>query len=138
MTMKSARKFLAVAILASLTLSLMLLTGCLAAAAAGAAGAGVAYAKGDTAGLVKAEPAEVMDAARAAFGEVGVFVTGTSVEPRKSQLRGRTAADQSVRVTVTTQEGGLNELSVRVGTFGDEALSAELYRRIVNRLGGPE
>ena len=108
--------------------------GCLAAAAAAGAGATVAYAKGDTERVVSADPPEVVEAARAVLDELAIPVISSESSQIDGVVNGRTAADKKVRVYVEQQTPGVSHVSVRVGTFGDEALSGRILEGITSRL----
>ncbi|HEX7010991.1 MAG TPA: DUF3568 family protein, partial [Phycisphaeraceae bacterium] len=89
-------------------------SGCLAVAAAAGAGAGVAYVKGNTEGLVRAEPPAVLDAARAVFEEMDIIVTSSESGEVEAELKGRTATDKDVKVDAERQGEGLSKVWVRV------------------------
>ena len=108
--------------------------GCLAAAAAAGAGATVAYTKGDSERVVSADPPEVVEAAQAAFDDLDIPVISRESSQLDGVVNGRTAADKKVRVYVEQQARGVSYVSVRVGTFGDEALSGRILENITSRL----
>ena len=118
---------------------LMLLTaaalsgGCLAAAAGAGAGAGVAYATGDSEGIVKADPEVVLEAAHGVIEEMDMFVTSETLEGEEPQIYARTASDRRVKITVRRLAAGRTKLWVRVGVFRDKDVSNVVYRRIANR-----
>ncbi|MEX1017213.1 MAG: DUF3568 family protein [Phycisphaeraceae bacterium] len=117
-----------------LTLIALTSAGCLAVAAAGAAGAGVAYVRGASQGLVKADPATVIEAGEAVVDGMDMTVISSEADQATGELRGRTATDKAVNISATREGDGVSKVRVRVGTFGDRQLSDELYRRIANRL----
>ncbi len=111
-----------------------LLSGCVALAAAGAAGAGVAYLKGELNGTLEASPQEVVDAAQATIEEMGFSVISARASEVDGRVEGRTANDRDITIEVDRQNEGTSDISIRVGTFGDEELSREIYNRIQQRV----
>lgn len=106
------------------------LSGCLAVVAAGAAAGGVAYAKGDLEADVAATPPQAVEATRNALTQMGlaqIYAAATSLD---GKVTARTANDRSVTVKVTGQGKQTSRLSIRVGVFGDEPLSREIYDKI--------
>ena len=50
------------------------------------------------------------------------------------KVTGRTALDKEVVITIKRQTESTSSLSIRVGAFGDEALSQKIYEKIKARL----
>ena len=120
---------------------LVLCSGCavllVGAAATGAGAAGVAYAKGDLEAVVDADPQTVMMAAEGAFETLFIKKVSTSSTAFDADIVGRTATDKKVKVRAEGAGKGASTVSVRVGTFGDEALSRKVYEEIKLRLPAP-
>jgi hypothetical protein len=108
--------------------------GCLAVAAAGAAGAGVAYMMGDLKATVDASPTQVVRAAEGALDEMGITVVSSSGDDLEGTVTARTARDRRVRIDVKRETPTTSGVSIRIGTFGDEALSREIYDQLRQRL----
>lgn len=121
-------------LLGLLILCTALAPGCVSQTEAGGAADGVSYAGGNTEGVVQAGPEQVIEATRAAMGELGIHVTQIRAGDEQTQLRGRTASNETVRITVAPEGEGASRLWVRVGTLGDQAVSRQIYNRIANRL----
>jgi hypothetical protein len=102
----------------------------------GAAGAGVAYELGDLEATYDATPNDVVRASREVFEEMGfhhLLVTRTSED---GELTAETAdTDRKVKLRFA-REQNLTRVWIRIGIFGDEALSREVYDRIRTKLGG--
>jgi hypothetical protein len=113
-------------------LMLVGLTGCLVAAAAAGAG-GVAYIKGDLEANVGASPEEVEQATQAAFKEMGITLTESESTAVDASMKGKSSGD-TIRVKAKTGEHGGSEVSVRVGTFGDESRSRAIFETIEKHL----
>ena len=112
--------------------AVLLLPGCLlvAAGAAGGAVAGTAYVMGDLETTLQATPGEVVAATRTAFEQMGVATISAGATELDGKVIGRTATDEKITVTVESKGRNLSELSIRVGTFGDEELSRQIYDKI--------
>lgn len=104
--------------------------GCVTAAAAGAAGAGVAYMMGDLKGTIDASPQNAADAAEAALRELGISVVSSVADDLEGTVTARTARDRRVRIELKRQSPQSSAISIRVGVWGDEVLSREIYDRI--------
>ena len=115
----------------------LMTTGCamfVLGAAAGAGAAGVAYAKGDLQARVKADPRAVEKASVKAFEALGVRTVssvGTGVD---AQVIGRTASDTKITIKAESRAPGDSLLSIRIGAFGDEAMSRRIHDEIKKHL----
>jgi ABC-type Fe3+-hydroxamate transport system substrate-binding protein len=127
---KTIRSALSAAVMAS---AATLLSGCVllvAGAAAGAAGAGAMYAKGDLETTLQARPPRIVAASEKAFEEMNIARLSSASTELDGKVVGRTASDKKVTVTVKTEGEKLSKLSIRVGVFGDEALSRQILEKI--------
>jgi hypothetical protein len=112
-------------------------TGCLLFAAGAAAGAGVAgykYAKGE---LKSTEPASLdrtWDATLAAAQDLSLPITSQSKDSAHAHLVCNTSNNKKVDVDLTKISDTSTEVSIRVGTFGDEAMSRTVMDAIRKRL----
>lgn len=106
------------------------MTGCLAVAAAGAAGTGVAYARGDLEVTVDATPQQVVAAADRAFAELNLAPVSSAASSLDGTAIARTADDEKITVKVKTLTKETSKLSVRVGTFGDDAVAERVIESI--------
>jgi hypothetical protein len=117
--------------------------GCLAiaaGAAGGAAAAGYYYYKGR---IYRDYPATLPDtraALRASLTELGFPVLG---EEADAEVKTRTADDSTVRICldpVTSRvpaDGPMTRVSIRVGAFGDEAVSIRILNQVSMHLVPP-
>jgi hypothetical protein len=113
--------------------------GCLlvAAGAAGGAAVGYAYYKGKASGQYNASLADTWNAAHAALRELGMPMLSEETGKGTGFIESRTAEGEQVRLYLETEqskipaEGEVTRLCVRVGTFGDWAVS----ERILNQVG---
>jgi len=107
--------------------------GCLAAAGAGAGAAGVRYAQGDSEATLDVEPEQVMQAARSVYRQMDIAVSEQRRYGQQLELRGRTSADELVKVSAEPREEA-TKIWVRIGVLGDPALSAQVLRRVEREL----
>ena len=113
-------------------------TGCLLFAAGAAAGAGVAgykYGKGE---LKSTEPAsldQTWDATLAAAQDISLPIVSQTKDALHGHLVSRTANDKKVDIDLKKVSDANTEVSIRVGTFGDEAMSHTILDAIRKRLG---
>lgn len=105
-------------------------SGCVAVVAAGAAGTGVAWYSGK----LEANLEEDMDAVYRATQKALTQLEFAKISENKSavdaQLVSRTALDKKVEVTLSRPTGTTTKVAIRVGVFGDEALSMTILDRI--------
>ena len=129
--MKHAPALLAVPLALAL---LPLATGCLAVAGAAAGGAGVAYAMGEFEATVEGSPKEAVRAARRALDELDIDLVAEDATSVDGRVEGRTALDKKVTIAATRVDDRRTKLEIRVGAWGDEALSRRIYEEIADRL----
>ena len=111
-------------------------SGCLAALLIGA-GAGVAataYSDGKLTSTVDGIPSVVQTATEGAFKELAIKLVSSTSNSLSAKITGTTSENTKVTVTADMEKSGQSKLGIRVGTFGDEALSQKIYAAIVSRL----
>lgn len=126
-------------------LMLPVISGCLAAAVgAGAAGvAGYFYYKGGICQEYPAEFVETWGALKASLGDSGFPVVSEAPGQNKGTLVSQTGDGSKITIDVETlvarvpAEGSVTRVCVRVGVFGDEAVSQRILDGIGFRLLGP-
>jgi hypothetical protein len=116
-----------------LGLSLAGLSGCLAVAA-GAGASVVAYARGDLETTLHTDYPKVVDSARNAIGELEFAKVSENKDALKAVLVARTALDKKVEITIANSGKKLTSIKIRVGLFGDEALSMAILDKIKSDL----
>src|SRR5882762_9575263 len=119
-------KFTLLAVLASL---IAFASGC-ALFAVGAAG--YAYAKGE---LKSTEPAPLdrtWDATVAAVKELQFPIVEQSKDALEARMVATNAEDKDIRIKLKKVADNSTELHVRVGAFGDEAVSHEIWTESAN------
>lgn len=114
---------------ALLGISLAGLSGCIAAAAGAGAGI-VAYARGDLETTLNTDYSRVVESARRAISELEFAKVSENKDALKAELVARTAMDKKVVITVANSGKKLTSIKIRVGLFGDEALSLAILDKI--------
>jgi len=127
-----SRSFLAVraGVAALLLGTLALSTGCVAVVAAGAAGAGVAWVRGALQTTLEAPLDRAFAAANAAVREMQLAKVSDRKSSVDAQVVARTALDKKIEITLKRAGDRSTQLDIRVGVFGDEALSLAVLEKI--------
>jgi len=128
--LKKVRLALAVGAAAA---ALTLTSGCFlfAVGAAGAAGAGtVAYVEGRLTATLGKPYEAVSAAAGRAVQQLQFFQIGDTKDALSDMLVARTAEDKKIKIVVTRISDQLTRVEIRVGTFGDQAISQTILDRI--------
>jgi len=120
-------RLIALALLSAFALTA---SGCLAAAAAAGAGGTVAYMRGDLEATVQAGPRDVAAAAETALNEMGINVLSSSSDDTGGTITARNAQDKKITIEINRLNESASTISIRVGMFGDEALSRAIYERV--------
>lgn len=107
----------------------------------GAAGAGAAtvyYLQGRLKGKVDEDLKRTYEASLAAVEERGWSIGDARIGMNDARIQGRTAGpeDESYTINMTPDEAGGTEVSIRIGTIGDEAVSQSLFYDIQKQLNG--
>jgi hypothetical protein len=124
-------------------------SGCLVAAAGACAGAGAyAYYRGTVSDTYGAEFGQVYQASKEALGDMAMPVVSENHEGLAGTIESSLA--DGTRVTVVLEEkprmksedNHSTEVSIRIGTFGDQTASTQLQQQIARRVtehlrGGP-
>ncbi|MDI1251426.1 MAG: DUF3568 family protein [Lacunisphaera sp.] len=122
----SLRRLLAAVLLG---ISLAGLSGCLAVAA-GAGASAVAYVRGDLETNLHTDYTKVVDSARDSIKELEFAKVSENKDALKAVLVARTAMDKKVEITIINSGKKLTNIKIRVGLFGDEALSMSILDKI--------
>lgn len=104
----------------------------------GAGIAGTAYVKGNLEAHVKQNPIEIAKATEGAFKTLGIKQISIASSKLDSEVIGRTAKDDKIKVTAEVTEDGGSDLSIRIGWFGDEIQSRQIYNEILKQLPSNE
>lgn len=135
--MKS-KKWLLVALLGIIPL---INNGCVAAAVGGAAGVAagagtVAYIKGELKATEAYDVPTVWKATVRAVDELQLVVTDKYSDETAGKLEAITADNKKVRISLKRVGDNITEITIRVGTFGDEKISRFILSKIQKNLKG--
>ncbi len=104
--------------------------GCVAVVAGGAAAGTTAYVMGELRTQVEASAADLRKAIPAAGKELNLREISAEADQLTGKYVFRTGTDEKITITYEVVTDNLAKLDIRVGTFGDEALSRRILRAI--------
>ncbi|TVP75427.1 MAG: DUF3568 family protein [Puniceicoccaceae bacterium] len=130
--MKITMRSLLLALL--LPFSALFLTGCIAVVAGGVAAGGTAYVLGDLTTPVQATPEQLEQAIQKGGRDMGLQYIRGAGDETAGEYRFRNAEDRRITVKYSRKSPVFLEMSIRVGTFGDEAISRSLEEAILKHL----
>lgn len=108
--------------------------GCVAVVA-GVAGAGaVAYVRGELQALLDAPYASVVRAANRAVSELEFVKVSERMDALTAVLIARTANDKKVEIRILKSTDAITRVEIRVGIFGEEALSQTVLAQLREHL----
>jgi hypothetical protein len=112
-------------------------SGCvLGVAAVAGAGAGTyAYVKGEMSGTQSASLDKTWAAAQAVVQELGFTVEKKTKDGVQAELVARDSKNTRIVISLKRVAEAATEVSVRVGVFGDEAISRTILDRIRAKVG---
>jgi hypothetical protein len=119
-----------------LGLMVVYLSGCIVAAVGvgAAAAAGVGYVKGDLQAVLDEDIDRVYHASINALEELELPITGRDKTALDAKLISRNSSDKKIQIKLKRTEENYTEISIRIGTFGDEAQSRSIYDKIKSHL----
>lgn len=112
---------------------LLTFSGCIAVAA-GAAGAGVAWVRGALEVTVDANLDRTYAAAQAAVRSLEFAPISEKKSGVDASVLARTALDKRVEIVLKRTGDKSTHVSIRVGVFGDEAMSVTILERLKREL----
>jgi hypothetical protein len=97
----------------------------------GAAGAGtVAWVRGELKALEDVTLDRAWPAAKQAMSDLEFMVTKSEKDAFEGKLVARGAGDKKIVVSLKKESDAVTEIRIRVGTFGDEAMSRKILETI--------
>lgn len=105
-------------------------SGCVAVVAAGAAGAGVAWVRGALETNLEASLDEAYQAAQEAVAKLELARISEKKSALDASVLARTALDKRIEIVLKRVGPKTTHVSIRVGVFGDEALSLTVLERM--------
>lgn len=115
----------------SVALGLMLVAG-LAACSTGQSG--VSNRLGTITATLSASPQAVTEAGKETLEEMDLIIISSDATAVDGRVVARTARDDSVTIEVESAGDNVSDVGIRVGTFGDEAMSLTILEGIKQRL----
>ena len=119
-----------------LGMGLLMNSGCAAVlvggAAAGGAGA-VLYIKGELHSTEDVSLDRAWNATQAAIKDMGFTVTAKDKDAVSAELVALTADNKKISIILNRKADNVTEISIRVGTFGDESMSRLILEKIRKR-----
>ena len=117
-----------------LLVTTMLQVGCVALIVAGAAaagtGVGVAYYEGALRGYIQASPEQVAEASVKALHDMRIVVISNHADSVGGEVKAVTANDKKIIISIEKESNEVSKVNVRVGVFGDESISRDIYSGI--------
>lgn len=122
-------------VIAALLLGLLTVTtGCVAIVAAGAAGAGVAWVRGTLETTIEHNLDQVYRAAQKTVAELEFAQVSANKSGLDAVLVARTALDKKIEIALKQVGQNTTQVVIRVGVFGDEAMSLAILDRMKREL----
>ena len=125
------RNIFCVVLLSTFMLSI---SGCAIALVGAGAAAGVGYVKGDLEAVLQDDINSVYEASLKAVKKLDLAVISKEKNALDAEIISRTSADKKIKIKLKRADENLTELSIRIGTFGDEAQSRAIYDKIKQNL----
>jgi len=109
--------------------------GCVAVIAGTGAGAAVAYSLGRLDTAVSADLARTDKATGDAIAQLQFSKISEKSDALNAVFIARTAEDKKIRIELTKEGDQVTQIQMRVGVFGDEAVSLSILEKIKGNLG---
>jgi hypothetical protein len=103
-------------------------------ACASAAAAGVVYVNGELEATLAGSPPKIVQASEAALKDLEVSIVSSDPSAVDGKVVGRTALQRKIDITVHRETETTSKVSIRIDTFGDEALSRQILDKIKSKL----
>lgn len=98
---------------------------------------GVTNEAGTVVANLDSTPEKIAAATRDAVKDLNLALISAQADENDGLVEARTAQEVRVKIKMTAQGDKTSQVSIRVGTLGDEALSLRLLNRIKARLNSP-
>jgi hypothetical protein len=108
--------------------------GCVAVAVGLGAAGTVAYIRGDLESTESKNIEVVYSAALQATEQFQLSLISKSKDALSATIVARDAQDSKITIKMTSVSEQTTKLSIRVGTFGDETKSQQIYQKIYNNM----
>jgi len=120
-------------------LAMMLTTGggCFFLAGAAAGAVGIVYTKGDLTGYEDATVPRTAEATKLAMKDLGFPLLESYATSDEGEVNARVGSDNKATVHLDRKSDQVCKINIRIGTFGDEALSRQILEKIQLHLKEP-
>lgn len=108
--------------------------GCVAVAVGAAAAGTVAYVRGQLEASLEGSYTNTVRAADRALADLKFTKVSEKGDALKTTLVARTAADKKIEIDVIKVSDSVTKVQIRVGVFGDEAMSLTILGKIKEHL----
>lgn len=108
--------------------------GCVAVVAAGAAAGTVAYVRGTLKATLDHPVERVGAAADQAVRDLKFAAVSSKVDAVSGEIIARTARDVKIEIALKRVSDNSTQVEIRVGTFGDQAISQQVLEQIRKNL----
>jgi len=105
-------------------------SGCAAVVAGAGAGAAVAYVRGDLEATLDTGLGQSLRATNQAIGQLKFAKISEKEDALLAIVIARNAADKKIEIRLEKQSAALTKIKIRVGMFGDEALSMAVLDKV--------
>jgi len=105
-------------------------SGCVAIVAGAGAGAAVAYVRGDLDSTLNGPVEKATAAVNKAIAQLQYAKVSENKDALQAIVVARNAADKRIEIRVEKLTDSSSKVKIRVGTFGDEALSLTILEKI--------
>ena len=112
----------------------LIVQGCVAAAVGLGAAGTIAYIQGDMESVETKNIEVVYSAALEAVDQLQLSLISNSQDGLTATVIARDAEDKKITIKMKSEGEQTTKLSIRVGTFGDETKSQQIYQKIYNNL----
>ena len=85
-------------------------------------------------GLLNASPQKVIQASENVMKEQEFHIASSDATGVDGKIVAHTALDKEIAITVKRESDTSSKISIRVGSFGDQAMSRDLYEKIKAKL----
>ncbi len=132
-TLPARRIWTAVTAMAALAV-LGTTSGCVAIVAGAGAGAAVAYVRGDLDSTLDGSVEKALGGVNKAITQLQFAKVSENKDALQAIVVARNAADKRIEIRVEKLTDTSSKVKIRVGTFGDEALSLTILEKIKSNL----
>jgi hypothetical protein len=95
---------------------------------------GTVYSFGQFDGTLSANPQQVVEATESVLKEQQLHILSSDATGLDGKIVARSALDKEIRVTVKRQGEKMSIVSIHFGSYGDSAMSRDLYEKIKSKL----